>query len=221
VAIGPEVSDALDAMPARDVERLIEKAQRRLARCFACGTDGASPRRSPRRRAETNCCRTLDRRSCSRCPRQPDPDSATYNRSGCRTCLDLGTGPHDRDSKEDEMADRRGKVETRGFDEPDETIEDEKGSAGRISVGGLSVWRVVFEPGWRYTEYAGGDLCMAPHAAYIESGRLHVLTDDGTEVEGGPGAVIVIEPGHDAWTVGDEPCVFIDFGESVRFADGG
>ena len=41
MAIGPEVSDALDAMPARDVERLIEKAQRRLARCFACGTDGA------------------------------------------------------------------------------------------------------------------------------------------------------------------------------------
>ena len=43
MAIGPEVSDALDAMPARDVERLIEQAQRRLARCFACGTDGAFP----------------------------------------------------------------------------------------------------------------------------------------------------------------------------------
>jgi hypothetical protein len=43
MAIGPEVSDALDAMPARDVERLIDKAQRRLARCFACGTDGAFP----------------------------------------------------------------------------------------------------------------------------------------------------------------------------------
>jgi hypothetical protein len=41
MAIGPEVSDALDAMPARDVERLIDKAKRRLARCFACGTDGA------------------------------------------------------------------------------------------------------------------------------------------------------------------------------------
>ena len=43
MAIGPEVTDALDAMPARDVERLIETAQRRLARCFACGTDGAFP----------------------------------------------------------------------------------------------------------------------------------------------------------------------------------
>jgi hypothetical protein len=43
MAIGPEVTDALDSMPARDVERLIEKAQSRLARCFACGTDGAFP----------------------------------------------------------------------------------------------------------------------------------------------------------------------------------
>jgi hypothetical protein len=41
MAIGPEVSDALDSMPARDVERLIVQAERRLARCFACGTDGA------------------------------------------------------------------------------------------------------------------------------------------------------------------------------------
>jgi hypothetical protein len=114
------------------------------------------------------------------------------------------------------MADRREKVETRTFDEPDETLRDEKGRADRIDVGGFSVWKVVFEPGWRYTEYADGDLCAAPHAAYIESGRLHVLMDDGTEAEGGPGAVMVIKPGHDAWTVGDEPCVFIDFGESVQ-----
>jgi hypothetical protein len=119
------------------------------------------------------------------------------------------------------MADRREKVEIRTFDEPDETIQDDMGSAGQISVGGLSVWRAVAKRGWRYTESAGGDLCLAPHALYIESGRLHVLMDDGTEAEGGPGAVMVIEPGHDAWTVGDEQCVFIDFGESAQFADAG
>ena len=63
MAIGPEVNDALDAMPARDVERLIEKAQRRLARCFACGTDGALPAtisshlgRSGSRRASIRIC---------------------------------------------------------------------------------------------------------------------------------------------------------------------
>jgi len=63
MAIGPEVSDALDAMPARDVERLIDKAQRRLARCFACGTDGAFPAtitshlgRCGRRRASIRIC---------------------------------------------------------------------------------------------------------------------------------------------------------------------
>jgi hypothetical protein len=117
------------------------------------------------------------------------------------------------------MADRRERVEVRTFDEPDETIQDDMGSADQLSVGGLSVWRAVVMPGWRYTEWAGGDLCSAPHALYIESGRLHVLMDDGTEAEGSPGAVMVIEPGHDAWTIGDEPCVFIDFGESVQPAD--
>lgn len=117
------------------------------------------------------------------------------------------------------MADRREKVEVRTFDEPDETIQDDMGSAGQIRVGGLSVWRAVTKRGWRYTESAGGDLCSAPHALFIESGRLHVVMDDGTEAEGGPGAVMVIEPGHDAWTVGDEQCVFIDFGESVQLAD--
>lgn len=114
------------------------------------------------------------------------------------------------------MADLREKVEVRTFDESDESFETEMGHAERISVGGLSVWRALAEPGWRFTEGADGDLCSAPHALYIESGRLHVLMADGTEAEGGPGAVMVIEPGHDAWTVGDEPCVFIDFGESVE-----
>jgi hypothetical protein len=117
------------------------------------------------------------------------------------------------------MADRRKTVEVRTFDNPDESFPDGMGHAERVSVGGLSVWRAVAEPGWRYTEGSDGDLCSAPHALYIESGRLHVLMADGTQAEGGPGAVMVIEPGHDGWTVGDDPCVFIDFGESVRFAD--
>lgn len=117
------------------------------------------------------------------------------------------------------MAGRREQVEVRTFDDPDDSYEDPMGHAEQVSVLGLSVWRAVTEPGWRYTEWTDGDLCTAAHALYVESGRLHVLMDDGTDAEGGPGAVMVIEPGHDAWTVGDEPCVFIDFGESVQFAD--
>ena len=60
MAIGPEVSDALDAMPARDVERLIEKAQRRLASCFACGTDGAFPATITSKKGGRNSTRVLD-----------------------------------------------------------------------------------------------------------------------------------------------------------------
>jgi hypothetical protein len=66
MAIGPEVSDALDAMPARDVERLIEKAQRRLARCFACGTDGAFPATITSKKGERNSSRASIR-ICAGC----------------------------------------------------------------------------------------------------------------------------------------------------------
>ncbi|MGJ9372085.1 cupin [Nesterenkonia sp. CF4.4] len=117
------------------------------------------------------------------------------------------------------MAGQREKLDVRTFDDPDELFDSEMGHAERVTVGGHSVWRALAKPGWRYTVDTNGELCTAPHALYIVSGRLHVLADDGTEAEGGPGEVMVIEPGHDGWTVGDEPCVFIDFGESVQPAD--
>jgi quercetin dioxygenase-like cupin family protein len=107
-------------------------------------------------------------------------------------------------------------LEVRSFEAPSEEFTDlEKVEARRVDVGGRSVWKFVFEPGWRYTEHFEPELCTAPHTAYVESGRLRVAMQDGTESEAGPGTVVVIEPGHDAWTVGDQPCVFIDFGESL------
>ena len=107
-------------------------------------------------------------------------------------------------------------VDVKSFDTPDEVVPvGEKASAKLVDVNGVRVWELVFEPGWRYTEHMDRDLCPEPHAAYIESGRLAVEMADGRRTEAGPGAVMVIEPQHDAWTVGDEPCVFIDFGESL------
>ena len=107
-------------------------------------------------------------------------------------------------------------VDVRSFEAPDEELGDlEKVHAQRMDVGGQSVWRFTFEPGWRYTEHFEPQLCTAPHVAYVASGRLRIEMADGAEAEAGPGTVVVIEPGHDAWTVGDEPCVFIDFGESL------
>ncbi|WP_205745578.1 hypothetical protein [Egibacter rhizosphaerae] len=78
-------------------------------------------------------------------------------------------------------------VQVGTFEQPDETIPVEKATAERINVSGVSVWRFVFEPGWRYTQHFEPDPCTAPHAAYIVSGTLHVAMDDGSTAEGGPG----------------------------------
>jgi quercetin dioxygenase-like cupin family protein len=107
-------------------------------------------------------------------------------------------------------------LDVRTFDAPDEALLDlEKAQAQRVDVGGQSAWRFTFEPGWRYTEHFEKDLCTKLHAGYVASGRLRIAMEDGTEAEAESGSVVVIEPGHDAWTVGDEACIFIDFGESL------
>jgi uncharacterized cupin superfamily protein len=115
------------------------------------------------------------------------------------------------------MTTRSKELDVRAFDRPDDVLNSEKAHAERVDVGGVAVWRAVFEPGWRLTEDTDGELCPAPHAAYIVSGRLRAKMEDGTEAEAGPGEVMVMQPGHDAWTVGREACVFIDFGQSMTF----
>jgi quercetin dioxygenase-like cupin family protein len=80
----------------------------------------------------------------------------------------------------------------------------------------------VFQPGWRWSEdvkpIAGTQSCQAPHAIYVISGRMGIRMDDGTEGEIGPGDIAMIEPGHDAWVVGDEACVGVDFGGYASYA---
>ena len=85
-----------------------------------------------------------------------------------------------------------------------------------MTLGGVTVGRATFEPGWRWSEHikpaAGTELCEVTHTGYVVSGRQVVRTADGTEIELQPGDAFVIAPGHDAWVVGDEPCVTVDFG---------
>ena len=80
---------------------------------------------------------------------------------------------------------------------------------------GVSVTRVRFDVGARWSndlkDYAGTHSCELPHVALVLSGRLHVVMDDGSEDEFGPNQVMLLPPGHDAWTVGGEPCVFVEF----------
>lgn len=106
-------------------------------------------------------------------------------------------------------------LEVKEFADADEIPAGDKARAAQVQIGGLRVWMFTFEPGWRYTEHFESNPCSAPHAAFVASGRLHIVMEDGTEAEAGPGSVVTIGPGHDAWTVGDEPCVFVDFADSV------
>ncbi len=117
-------------------------------------------------------------------------------------------------------------IEVKNVDSPDEVRPfADKGHANVLQVGGHPVLYGTFEPGWRWSEHvkpiAGTDSCQATHLIYCVSGRMKVVMNDGAEGEIGPGDLIAIEPGHDAWVVGDEPCVSVDFGGYAQYAKEG
>lgn len=104
----------------------------------------------------------------------------------------------------------------RTFDEPDETITFEHGEASRVQAGESAVWRSVLRPGWSWDSdvktMAGGlAACPMTHREYVIAGRIRYRMTDGTGVEGAPGDHLFIPPGHNAWVVGDEDCVLIDW----------
>jgi urease beta subunit len=114
-------------------------------------------------------------------------------------------------------------LEIKKFDSPDETRPFvDKGKAEVVKLGGGTALRGTFEPGWRWSEHlkpiAGTDSCQSPHLLYVLSGRMKVAMNDGTEGDIGPGDAARIEPGHDAWVVGDEACVAVDFGPMESYA---
>ncbi len=114
-------------------------------------------------------------------------------------------------------------VEIKTFESPDEVRQFQgNGHADVVQVGGRTIGRGVFEPGWKWSEnvkpIAGTDSCQVSHLGYVVSGRMRVVMDDGTDGEVGPGDVCAIPPGHDAEVVGDEPCVLVDFGEFGDYA---
>ncbi|WP_020574238.1 cupin domain-containing protein [Actinopolymorpha alba] len=114
-------------------------------------------------------------------------------------------------------------TEVKRFDKPDETRPFEgKGRAEVVTVGGRVVSRTEFEPGWRWSinvkPIARTESCQTSHLGYCLSGRLQFIMDDGSEQTIAPGDVVAVEPGHDAMVLGDEPCVFLDFGSVEDFA---
>jgi quercetin dioxygenase-like cupin family protein len=114
-------------------------------------------------------------------------------------------------------------LESKSFDAPDDVRPfTDKGEAQVVTLAGSSVVKARFEPGWRWSEHlrpiAGTDSCQSPHFLYVLSGRMKVVMNDGTQAEAAPNDVVRIEPGHDAWVIGDEPCITVDFGASPAYA---
>jgi hypothetical protein len=113
-------------------------------------------------------------------------------------------------------------AECKNFDKPDEVREFPKGRLELVKISGATIGRGIFEPGWRWATsvqpIVNTHSCEAPHFQYHVSGILHVVMDDGTEFDCWPGDVSLLPSGHDAWTVGDEPAVVIDFQGMIDYA---
>jgi hypothetical protein len=113
-------------------------------------------------------------------------------------------------------------AEHKHLNSPDETRPFEKGKAEIVNAGGGTVGRLTLEPGWKWSEHvkpiAKTEWCEAPHFQYHVSGRLHIVMADGTEFEAGPGDVTALPAGHDAWVVGDEAVVIVDWSGASNYA---
>ena len=106
-------------------------------------------------------------------------------------------------------------LQVRAFHAPDETRTPDKTQVDVVKMGGTTAARLTLEPGWKWSEcikpIAGTESCQVRHVGVVQSGRIHVSHEDGSEGEIGAGEAYVIEPGHDAWVVGDETFVGFEF----------
>jgi quercetin dioxygenase-like cupin family protein len=113
-------------------------------------------------------------------------------------------------------------AEQKSFEVPDEIRPFERGQIDIVKVGGSDIGRLTLQPGWRWSDHvkpiAGTELCQAPHFQYHLQGTLHILMEDGTEFDGTPGDVIAVPHGHDAWVVGDEPVIIVDWWGASNYA---
>jgi class 3 adenylate cyclase len=111
------------------------------------------------------------------------------------------------------------RLQRRRFSEASDVRTIPRGRIDVVELDDTVVGRMTYEPGWRWSvdvqPIAGTDTCEYHHLGVTLSGRLRVQMPDGTELEVGPGDVFEIPPGHDAWVVGDEPWVSVDF-EAMR-----
>lgn len=112
--------------------------------------------------------------------------------------------------------------EQKTFAEPDETREFEHGRLDLVHIGESDIGRLTLQPGWRWSEHvkpiAGTDWCEAPHFQFHVSGRLRIRMSDGSEFDATAGDVTALPSGHDAWVVGDDPVVVVDWWGASNYA---
>ena len=118
--------------------------------------------------------------------------------------------PHDRQSGAEELRGTRRDPRLR------------YGTLDLLQIGGAEIGRLTLQPGWRWSDHvkplAGTDLCEAPHFQYHVAGTLHIVMADGAEFDARPGDVTALPQGHDAWVVGDEPVVVVDWFGASNYA---
>lgn len=117
---------------------------------------------------------------------------------------------------------RAEKLHVKKFSAADETRTFPHGRVELIDVPGGTIGRVIFEPGWSWSNdvkpIANTKSCEMAHSIYVLSGRTRVRMDDGEELDLGPGDYAYIPPGHDGWTLGDEACVCLDLVGMAEYA---
>lgn len=99
------------------------------------------------------------------------------------------------------------KVQKESLESPDETLTFEKEKLEIVNLGNVTIALVTLQPGWSWEKHVKPRVntksCEPPHTTLIVSGRIKTIMDDGIELEGGPGDVAVVPPGHNTWVVGD------------------
>lgn len=116
------------------------------------------------------------------------------------------------------------KTEHKGFAKADEVRSFPNGRAEILKIGGAEVGRLTFQPGWKWSKdvkpIANTKSCEAPHFQYHVSGKLGIRMDDGTEIVAGTGDITSLPCGHDAWVIGNEPVVVVDWYGASAYAKG-
>ena len=101
------------------------------------------------------------------------------------------------------------------FEEPDEVRGFEKGRFELVNVGGMTIGRASYEPGWKWSVHVGAatgaQSCQVEHVGMVVSGKATAAMDDGRVIEMKAGDVFYVPPGHDSWVVGNEPYVSLHF----------